>query len=176
MAAVRTVVLGPLPPPLEAFIEQRRIDGLDGFDEVWEGEYHMVPASHPSHGIVDQELAVLLDAPAKAAGLVGTGPFNLGTADDYRVPDRGLHRGRPTTTRVPTAAVVVEIVSPEDESRRKFGFYAAHGVDEILIVDPGARIVEWHCRRDDSYLLMPTSALLGITGRDIHARIDWPPT
>ena len=35
-----------------------------------------------------------------------------------------------------TAAMVVEVVSPHDESWLKFDHYAAHGVDEVLIADP----------------------------------------
>jgi hypothetical protein len=31
---------------------------------------------------------------------------------------------------VATAAVVVEVVSPDDETCERFGFYAAHGVDD----------------------------------------------
>ncbi len=52
------------------------------FDEVWEGEYHMSAAAHPAHGYVDHSLAVVLDPYAKAAGLVATGPFNLGRPED----------------------------------------------------------------------------------------------
>ncbi len=35
-----------------------------------------------------------------------------------------------------TAALVVEIVSPGDKTWEKLPFYAAHSVDESLIVDP----------------------------------------
>jgi hypothetical protein len=35
----------------------------------------------------------------------------------------------------PTAAVVVEIVWPGDESSARLGFYFARKVDELLIVD-----------------------------------------
>jgi hypothetical protein len=101
-------------------LKQRQALGQDGYDEVWEGEYHMAPMAHPPHGYLDDELAVLLRPLALGAGLVGTGAFNLGSPDDYRVPDRGLHRGLPTTTFVPTAAVVVEIVSPVTKPGRSW--------------------------------------------------------
>ncbi|MGH9279318.1 MAG: hypothetical protein ACRD12_14585 [Acidimicrobiales bacterium] len=52
----------------------------------------------------------------KAQGLTGTGPFNLGRADDYRVPDRGYHRVQPRGTCVAAAVVVFEIISPDDET------------------------------------------------------------
>jgi hypothetical protein len=38
---VRTVVLGPRRPELEALLERRRALGQDLFDEVWAGDYHM---------------------------------------------------------------------------------------------------------------------------------------
>ncbi|MEA2704095.1 MAG: hypothetical protein QOD63_2040 [Actinomycetota bacterium] len=122
-------------------IQRRQALGLDTFDEVWDGAYHMAPATHPAHGYVDHALAVVLDRYAKAADLVATGPFNLGQPDDYRVPDHGYHRGLPQGVWVPTAAVVVEVVSPDDESYAKFGFYAAHGVDELIVADPHERSV-----------------------------------
>ena len=42
---MRTVVLGPRPPELDALIARRRSLGLDTHDEVWKGEYHMAPAA-----------------------------------------------------------------------------------------------------------------------------------
>ncbi|MBO0835758.1 MAG: hypothetical protein J2P28_09590 [Actinobacteria bacterium] len=39
-----TVVLDPVPAEVEELIERRRALGLDLFDEVWAGTYHMAPA------------------------------------------------------------------------------------------------------------------------------------
>src|SRR5437588_492070 len=113
---MRTVVLGPRPAELQSLIERRQALGIDIFDEVWGGSYYVATASNAAHAYLDDVLAVLLHPYAQAAGLVGTGPFNLGGPDDYRVPDRGYCRGRPAGTWVPTAAIVVEIVSPDDET------------------------------------------------------------
>ena len=57
---VKTVVLVPRPRELEGLIQRRRALGIDTFDEVWEGSYHMAPAAHPAHGYVGTQLAVLL--------------------------------------------------------------------------------------------------------------------
>jgi Uma2 family endonuclease len=171
---VRTIVLGPRPPELEHLIERRRALGLDVLDEVWGGTYHMAPAPHPAHGYIDNELALLLGPLARAAGLVGTGPFNLGDPDDYRVPDRGYHRRLPLETWVPTAAVVVEVVSPDDETYEKFGFYATHGVDELIVADPVPSRVRCWQLRDGSYEETGHSALLGIDATDVEAAIAWP--
>lgn len=170
---MKTVVLGPRPQELDRLIERRRSCGLDTFDEMWEGAYHVAPASHPRHGYIDQVLAELLGPVARRAGLVGTGPFNLGAEHDYRVPDRGLHREMPTTVWVPTAALVVEIVSPNDETYEKLPFYAAHGVDEVLIVDPTLSRVQILIRSGDHYAEDATSALLGIDAVAIDREMDW---
>ena len=78
------------------------------------------PSSSPS----------LLGPAARAAGLwPRMSIFNLGEPDDYRVPDGGLLRERLNGVRVPTAALVIEIVSPDDDTWNKMPFYARRGVD-----------------------------------------------
>jgi len=49
------------------------------------------------HAQIAQQLPVLLDAPARAAGLVpAVHEFNLGHSEnDFRVPDGGPHRQAP---------------------------------------------------------------------------------
>jgi Uma2 family endonuclease len=171
---MKTVVLGPPPQELEALIERRKRLGIDTYDEVWEGSYHMAPAVHPSHGYVDRALAVLLAPYAQAAGLVGTGPFNLGQPDDYRVPDGGYHRALPSTVWVPTAAVVVEVVSPDDETYDKFGFYTDHTVDEVIVADPEQRVVRCWRLEGGAYVEVAESRLLAVTADAITGSIDWP--
>lgn len=172
---MKTVVLGPPPAELERLIARRRQLGLDLYDEVWEGSYHVAPAPHPSHGFVERELAVLLAPAAKAKRLMGTGPFNLGERHDYRVPDGGYHRALPDTVFVDTAAVVVEVVSPDDETFAKFGFYATHGVEEILVADPAIRSVRLFALTETgNYVEHDHSALLGVDAAELTASIPWP--
>jgi hypothetical protein len=38
--------------------------------------------------LIVQQLAVLLDSPARAAGLCASVAFNMGVKDDFRIPDR----------------------------------------------------------------------------------------
>jgi len=172
---MKTVVLGP-SPEVEALIARRKVLGLDLFDEVWEGTYHVASAPGAAHALLDEILAVSLHPYARAAGLVGSGPFNLGRPGDFRVPDRGYHRARPTGTWVPSAAIVVEIVSPDDETYAKFGFYAAQGVEEIIVADPAERLVRYFLRDGERFVVAPTSALLGVGADDLAGAIDWPPT
>jgi hypothetical protein len=160
---VRTVVLGPRPPELEAVLERRRALGQDLYDEVWAGEYHMAPEPSHRHALLDDEVAAVLRPLARRAGLVGSGPFNLGRPGDYRVPDRGLHRGRSAEVWVPTAAMVVEILSPDDETFDKFAFYARHRVDEVLVVDPALQTVRCWRLSEESYVENEASGLLGVT-------------
>jgi Uma2 family endonuclease len=171
---MKTVVLGEPPPEVEAFLARRRALGQDLFDEVWEGTYHVAPASHPWHGYIDNVLAELLGPYARAAGLVGTGPFNLGGESDYRVPDRGYHRSLPSSVWVPTAAIVVEVISPDDETWAKFDFYARHQVDEICTADPLVTQLRWFALAGDTYQEAPASGLLNVTGAHLSSRIDRP--
>lgn len=175
IGTVKTVVLGPRPAELEELIARRRALGIDLFDEIWEGSYHLAPVPSAAHAFLDNVLAVLLHPYAQAAGLTGTGPFNLGQPDDYRVPDRGYHRREPRGTWVPSAAVIVEITSPDDETYEKFGFYSEHGVEEILVADPAARSVAiWRLTSDASYDEVSASVLLGITVDGLEAELTWP--
>ena len=173
---MRTVVLGEQPAPLRTWLERRRALGLDRFDEVWEGEYHVAPEAHGRHGDVAHQLAVLLRPRAQAVGLWGSGPLNLGYPDDYRVPDQAYLRERASEVWNPSAAIVVEVVSPGDESYAKLGFYHRLGVDEVLIVDPLRRAAEWYRRGEDGFERVEASQLLAVTDAGLAAEIDWPPT
>jgi Uma2 family endonuclease len=153
----------------------RRRAGADRRDEVWQGVRHLSPDPSRAHLDLQQQLAELLGPRAREAGLVpGVGGFNLGTKDDYRVPDGGLFRDRGVAVWNPTAALVLEIVSPGDETWDKLGFYAAHDVAELLIVDPHARVVQWFSLADREYEPTDRSALVELGPEELAARIDWP--
>ena len=88
---------------------------------------------------------------------------------------RGKLREADATLYMPTAAAVVEVVSPDDESRQKFGHYAAHGVGEVLIVDPDTRTIELYVLGDDGeFAPASRSALTGVLVTDLVAAIRWP--
>ena len=171
---MKLVVVGDPPVEITSFLARRRALGQDRFDEVWEGEYHVVPAPHSWHGQVDSELAALLRPPAKSAGLFITSQFNLGVEDDYRVPDGGYHRARPSGVWIATAAIVVEVLSPDDETLLKLDFYARHGVEEICIADPRGREIRWFVLAAGAYEETGASPLLGVTAASLVAGIDWP--
>ena len=67
----------------------------------------------------------------------------------YRVPDLGYARPEHVSERgiEGRAALVVEILSPGDESYEKLPFYRQVGVEEVLFVDQATRAFE--VRRPD---------------------------
>jgi Uma2 family endonuclease len=172
-----TLVLDDPPPrELQALLERRKRSGIHRLDEVWEGVLHIVPAPDHGHASISQQLAELLGPLARASGLEPTmAELNLGeSVDDFRVPDGALHRPGASGTWHPTAALVVEIVSPGDESWQKLPFYAAHHVDEVLIVDPRKRMVHWLTLDGDEYREVQRSALIELGPAELAERINWP--
>jgi len=171
-----TLVLGSPPPELEALLERRRQAGVDRLDEVWEGVRHMVPGPSFEHARISQQIAELLGPPARAAGLLAAmSEFNLGESEhDFRVPDGGLHRPGAAGVWLATAAVIVEILSPGDESWQKLPFYAEHHVDELLLVDPGQRTVTWLALRDGEYKPVQRSGLIALGPAELAEQLDWP--
>jgi Uma2 family endonuclease len=110
-----------------------------------------------------------------AVGLTMIGQSNLGDSEqDFRVPDGALHRSPPLGVWHPTAALVIEIVSPGDESWEKLPFYAAHNVDEVLIVDPQERSVSWLALEDGKYRPVEHSRLLELGAQGLAEQLDWP--
>lgn len=168
------VLLHETPAVLQEWLDRRRALGQDGFDEVWEGVYHVAPVAHGRQGWMDEEIAFALLARARAAGLRGSGPINIGHAQDYRVPDAAYLRARETALWNPTAAIVVEVVTPNDGSRRKADFYFRAGVEELLLVDPLERTVEWFVRGPEGFVEADASALLGVAAQELHDEIEWP--
>ena len=93
---------------------------------------------------------------------------------DYRVPDRGVHRATPSDVFVVSAALVVEVLSPHDESWAKLGFYASHQVDEVVLIDPQTTEVTWLVREGYGYVSTERSEVLGCTVADFVAEISFP--
>ncbi|MGI8903835.1 MAG: Uma2 family endonuclease [Solirubrobacteraceae bacterium] len=170
-----TVVVGSPPPELEALAQRRRRTGADRRDEVWEGVLHMTPAAHGRHADLQAQVLYILRPHAEAAGLTVLDEFNLGEPDeDYRVPDGGLHRPGAHQLYYPTAALAVEIVSPGDESWAKLAFYAARGVEEILIVDSPPGTVAWLSLTEGEFRPVQRSGLIELGPAALTEQIDWP--
>ncbi len=92
---------------------------------------------------------------------------------NFRVPDLGVCDPSPDSVYLPSCRVVVEVLSPEDETYANFGFCAAHGVDEILVADPDARTVQcWVLGANATYPLADRSIVLGFAGAGLA--VLWP--
>ena len=69
---------------------------------------------------------------------------------------------------------MVGILSPGDETWNKLPFYATHRVDEILIVDPEKRTVDWLVLTQGEYRLVEHSSLIDLGAAELAELIDWP--
>ncbi len=134
----------------EAVLDERRRHGLDVFDEVWEGVLHMVPPPSSHHQGFSGRLFRTLAQLAEAEGLAAFFETGLYRADDdYRVPDQVYASPRLVADRGVDggASLVVEIRSPRDETDVKVGWYAALGVETVLVVDPLSRRFDLYVTR-----------------------------
>jgi Uma2 family endonuclease len=128
--------------PASPLIAERERLGLDTFDEMWEGVAHVVPPPSVPHQDAEGELHALLRARARELGLrctVNTGVFDPDRPDhSFRVPDIVVARPEQRSHRgiEGGAVLVVEILSPRDETYEKLPFYAAQGCEQVLIVHP----------------------------------------
>ena len=57
---------------------------------------------------------------------------------------------------------------------RHFPIYAKHGVDELLIVDPQKRSVDWLALKEGEYRPVRRSGVIEFGPAELHDEIDWP--
>jgi len=139
-------------------LAQRRRLGHDRFDEVWDGVLHMVPPATAWHQLLGSELLIVLSPIVRPLGLrilYEAGLFDpIAGLANYRQPDVAVVDPRFLSERgiEGRAELVVEILSPNDESRAKLPFYARHQTQEVWIIDPTPRTVEVFALRGDDYV------------------------
>ena len=129
---------------VDRLIADRRRDGLDRKDEVWEGTYVVMPDPGNEHQELVLDIAAALKQIVKPQGGRAFPGCNVSDRDDWRTnyrnpdvavflkgtaaEDRGSHwLGGPD--------LAIEIVSRGDRSRDKLDFYAAVGTRELLILE-----------------------------------------
>jgi hypothetical protein len=173
---MRTLWPDPPPDEVQEWLDRRQRWGADTHDEVWNGVLHVASFAVGSftHARVSAQVSALLATAAKNRGLTVYGPVNIGVEEDYRVPDVCLHRYRVRGMWHPTAALVVETLSPNDDTWEKLPFYAAHNVDELLIVDPDTREVHWLGLIEGEYQPIERSGLIELGPVRLAQQIDWP--
>lgn len=150
---MRAVVLVPEPE----WLEERRRHGLDRYDEVWDGVLHVVPFPTIEHQRREAKLEDVLVPIAAEHGLEvfrGAGLYEPAAGDkNYRGPDIAVVDPKYVSKRgiEGRAELVIEILSPNDESRNKLDFYAKCEVQEVWLLDPNTRALEVYVLRGTTY-------------------------
>ena len=162
----------------QALLDDRRAKGLDKSDEMWEGELHMVPPPSDQHREVALALLRVLAPLADARNLISryeSGLFRPGTENDWRVPDQTYARPELRSPRgiEGGASLVVEILSPHDETYEKLDWYASLGVGEVLVVEPESRRVELFANRDGHMVAVEPADIqaLGVRAETVDGRL-----
>ena len=88
------------------------------------------------------EITLLAPLARAKKGTAALGAAGIGVGDDHRVADLTL-LSPPAVQWNATAALAAEVLSQHEPSDRKLALYAAHHVDELVIIDPDQRTVCW---------------------------------
>ncbi len=160
-----------LPPTdLKRLIGGRQVTGADRYDEVWDGVYVMSPEADNHHQRLASKLTGVIDQ-ALGGGeeidvLAGTNVSDRSDdwTQNYRVPDVAVFLpGNPAEDReshwLGGPDFAVEVISPDDQSREKFDFYAQVGVRELMLIDRRPWCLELHRWEDDHWVLVGKSDL-----------------
>lgn len=150
---MRVVLADPDPE----WLEERSRLGLDHRDEVWDGVLHVPPRPSTAHQMFEFELHLVLRPIVRLLGLQIVQELAVFDPDkgekNYRAPDLVIAAPENISARgiEGRAELVVEVLSPHDESYQKFPFYAARGIPEYWIVDPKTREIEVYVLRGSTY-------------------------
>ena len=160
-------------PELLAVIEQRRVTGLDRYDEWWQGVYRIVTGPSPEHGEFVANLAALLLPKARARGLGLSTPVNVGVDKvDARVPDLGIFRRdtpRTSPAFLQSAELVAEVLSPGELAGEKLPFYASRSVREYLEVDVRAHSVRLLANIEGQWREVDSSSVIDLSVDEVLA-------
>jgi len=155
------------PGVSEEVIRQRRRLGQDRKDEVWNGEYMLMPDPTIEHQRLVKLLMALLaevvESEGRGEAFPGTNVSDRreGWKYNFRAPDIVvvLNDGRAIncdTHWYGGPDFLVEIQSPRDKSEEKIPFYAELGVRELLLIHRDSRRLR--LLRHDGTGLIPVDA------------------
>jgi Uma2 family endonuclease len=134
------------PKLVERLKEEREASGGDRYDEVWDGVYIMPPLPNNEHQSLASRLGGVLQWVVEWPGL-GSVFVGVNVSDreeqwehNYRAPDVAvfLHGGRARNLGTHWCGgpdFIIEITSPNDQTRDKLPFYGEIGVRELLLID-----------------------------------------
>jgi Uma2 family endonuclease len=169
-----------MPVAIPGVLRFRERTGADRFDEMWEGVLHMPPSPsfhHQSHASRIVNFFVEVWGPRTGGAAVMQ--INVSTAErwdqDYRIPDVSVM----LPERVPQGEVmfvrpnvVFEVRSPGDETYDKLAFYAAVGVEAVVVVERDTKAVQVFALSGGNLVLVPPSAdgwtLVGPVGVEVR--------
>jgi Uma2 family endonuclease len=158
-----------------ALIAERASLGHDKRDEMWEGHYVMSPVGSRRHSSLQVRTTQALLRLLEGSGLEALFEINIGVRRDFRIPDATVLAASSIPPEeeifIPTAVLVVEVLSPRDDAYRKLGFYYRHDVQEVLLVDPAAAEVRILVRGEHEFELAGRSAVLGVSAEQLTAMI-----
>jgi Uma2 family endonuclease len=131
-------------------------------DEVWDSVWVVLPLVNNEHQAIVGDLATIFQL---TIGWTGLGLVRPGTnvsdrveqwEHNFRCPDVVVYLNGTTARNLKTHWLggpdfAVEVVSPNDRSREKFGFYAKVGTRELLMVNRDPWILELY-RLDEGVL------------------------
>ena len=135
-----------LADPDPDWLAERSERGIDRWDEVWDGVLHVPPSPTTAHQELVFELRTV--TADRSRSLSACEIIQQLTVFDptkgernYRTPDMVIAAPINVSERgiEGHAELVIEILSPNDESRNKFEFYAARQIPEYWLVDPKTR-------------------------------------
>lgn len=151
----------------EAELRERRSRGADRWDEMWDGELHMVPPPNLDHQDLVSALCEFLRTECRRRKLgrvfVQAGLYDPENLDgNYRVPDLMFVAAGHTAVLQPRGVVgaadaVIEVRSPDDETYEKFPLFARLGVLEIVVIDRATRRPEVYRLGGKQYLAVATA-------------------
>jgi Uma2 family endonuclease len=167
-----------LDAPEDLIAERHRL-GHDRRDEVWEGEYHMVPPPNIDHQLLESDLIRILGPEADVAGLkvvpeCGVYDPAAGAQAGFRVPDLTVFAPEHATERgvEGQAELVIEIRSPGDESYEKMPFYERVGVGEVLVIERNTKALRHWVRIDDHLVEIDASTGAVLQVLDVRLHVD----
>jgi Uma2 family endonuclease len=161
-------ILSVDPIELARLIRERRECGGDRYDEVWDGVYVMSPLADNEHQELELDLAAAIKLAMGFDKRIRIFP-GCNVSDrprrwkrNYRCPDVAVFLpGNPAEDRdshwFGGPDFAVEILSPYDRSRQKFGFYAKVGVRELMLVARRPWSLELHRRAGNVFELVGES-------------------
>ncbi len=153
-----------------AVIEERRRKGIDLHDEVWEGAYVVMPNPNTEHQSLILRIGIPLFQEIEDPGLGRVLP-GVNVSDriedwehNYRIPDVAVFLQDGAAECHDTfwfggPDFGIEIVSADDRSRMKLGFYASIGTRELLIIDRDPWKLDLYRLQNTELVLVGTSTL-----------------